>query len=126
MRPPARALLYPSPWRACIGAETRAHTLLAVLTKERKGRIGSSKNGAEDIKKHKWYRGLNWAALYNRTVSRPVLVTPTLTLSSTNPSPSRPTLPPLHRPTLRRPTLHRPTLHAAPCVADGSAVGGPN
>ena len=25
-------------------------------------------NGAEDIKKHKWYRGLNWAALYNKTM----------------------------------------------------------
>jgi len=42
-----------------------------LLTKERKARIGSSKNGAEDIKKHKWYRGLNWAALYNRTMSVP-------------------------------------------------------
>uniref|UniRef100_A0A7S4B5K6 AGC-kinase C-terminal domain-containing protein n=1 Tax=Chrysotila carterae TaxID=13221 RepID=A0A7S4B5K6_CHRCT len=29
-------------------------------------RAGSLKNGAEDIKKHKWYRGLNWAALYNK------------------------------------------------------------
>ena len=27
---------------------------------------GNLKNGAEDIKKHKWYRGLNWAALYNK------------------------------------------------------------
>lgn len=34
-------------------------------------RIGSQKNGAEDIKKHLWYRGLNWAALYNREMSPP-------------------------------------------------------
>jgi len=43
-----------------------------LLTKERAGRIGSSKNGAEDIKKHKWYRGLNWAALYNKQLAPPL------------------------------------------------------
>jgi len=37
-----------------------------LLTKDKTARLGSSKNGAEDIKKHKWYRGLNWAALYNK------------------------------------------------------------
>jgi len=37
-----------------------------LLTADRTKRIGSLKNGAEDIKKHKWYRGLNWAALYNK------------------------------------------------------------
>jgi len=37
-----------------------------LLTADRLKRIGSLKNGAEDIKKHKWYRGLNWAALYNK------------------------------------------------------------
>lgn len=42
---------------------------IAVLTFDRTRRIGASKNGAEDIKKHKWYRGLNWAALYNRQES---------------------------------------------------------
>jgi len=31
-------------------------------------RIGCLKNGAEDIKKHKWFRGLNWAHIYNRTM----------------------------------------------------------
>jgi len=43
-----------------------------LLTKERSKRIGSSKNGAEDIKKHKWYRGLNWAALYNKQMIPPL------------------------------------------------------
>jgi len=37
-----------------------------LLVKNVPHRIGSSKNGAEDIKKHKWFRGLNWAALYNK------------------------------------------------------------
>ena len=37
-----------------------------MLTADRTRRIGNLKNGAEDIKKHKWYRGLNWAALYNK------------------------------------------------------------
>ena len=42
-----------------------------LLVKDRAKRIGSSKNGAEDIKKHKWYRGLNWAALYNKQMAPP-------------------------------------------------------
>jgi len=37
-----------------------------LLTADRTKRIGNLKNGAEDIKKHKWFRGLNWAALYNK------------------------------------------------------------
>ena len=41
--------------------------LVADLTK----RFGCLKNGAEDIKKHKWYRGLNWAALYNKQLEIP-------------------------------------------------------
>jgi protein kinase X len=42
-----------------------------LLVKDRGKRIGSSKHGAEDIKKHKWYRGLNWAALYNKNLAPP-------------------------------------------------------
>jgi len=37
-----------------------------------KKRIGCLKNGAEDIKKHKWFRGLNWAALYNKQMPPPL------------------------------------------------------
>jgi len=43
-----------------------------LLVKERSKRLGNSKNGAEDIKKHKWYRGLNWAALYNKQMPPPL------------------------------------------------------
>ena len=42
-----------------------------LLTKPVKKRIGSGKTGAEDIKKHKWFRGLNWAALYNKQMEPP-------------------------------------------------------
>ena len=42
--------------------------LVADLTK----RFGCLKNGAEDIKKHKWFRGLNWAALYNKHLQPPL------------------------------------------------------
>ena len=41
-----------------------------LLTADRTKRIGNLKGGAEDIKKHKWYRGLNWAALYNKQARR--------------------------------------------------------
>jgi len=40
--------------------------LKRLLTADRLKRIGCLKSGAEDIKKHKWFRGLNWAALYNK------------------------------------------------------------
>lgn len=46
--------------------------LLARLLKaDKNSRIGCLKNGAEDIKKHKWFRGLNWAALYNKQLAPP-------------------------------------------------------
>jgi len=49
--------------------ETHARDLIRkLLTADRTKRIGNLKNGAEDIKKHKWYRGLNWAALYNKNI----------------------------------------------------------
>eukprot|EP00967_Tisochrysis_lutea_P005772 scaffold6845_cov41-Tisochrysis_lutea.AAC.3 len=49
--------------------ETHARDLIRkLLTADRTKRIGNLKNGAEDIKKHKWYRGLNWAALYNKNM----------------------------------------------------------
>jgi len=50
--------------------ETHARDLIRkLLTADRTKRIGNLKNGAEDIKKHKWYRGLNWAALYNKQMT---------------------------------------------------------
>ena len=44
-----------------------------LLTADRTKRIGNLKNGAEDIKKHKWYRGLNWAALYNKQMAATIV-----------------------------------------------------
>jgi len=34
-------------------------------------RLGCFGQGAEDIKKHKWFRGLNWAEVYNKRVEPP-------------------------------------------------------
>mmetsp|Transcript_23159 Transcript_23159/g.68664 ORF Transcript_23159/g.68664 Transcript_23159/m.68664 type:complete len:371 (-) Transcript_23159:54-1166(-) len=49
---------------------TAKELIRKLLTADRTKRIGSTKNGggAEEIKKQKWYRGLNWAALYNKTM----------------------------------------------------------
>jgi serine/threonine protein kinase len=50
--------------------ETHARDLIRkLLTADRTKRIGNLKNGAEDLKKHKWFRGLNWAALYNKQIT---------------------------------------------------------
>ena len=46
---------------------------LPTIRHDRTKRIGCLKNGAEDIKKHKWFRGLNWAALYNKQMLAEVL-----------------------------------------------------
>lgn len=48
--------------------EQHCRDLIKKLLSPKEKRIGSHKSGAEDIKKHKWYRGLNWAALYNKRV----------------------------------------------------------
>ena len=45
--------------------------LRKLLNKDRTRRIG--KGGSEDIKKHKWYRGLNWAALYNKQMAATIV-----------------------------------------------------
>jgi len=50
---------------------TKAGLLVRLMQGERTKRIGCLKNGAEDIKKHKWFRGLNWAALYNKQMVAP-------------------------------------------------------
>ena len=48
--------------------------LTRLLHPDVRKRIGCLKNGAEDIKKHKWFRGLNWAALYNKQMEPPSFV----------------------------------------------------
>jgi len=44
-----------------------------LLTKEISKRIGCLKGLAEDIKKHKWYKGLDWDLLLNRTIQAPFI-----------------------------------------------------
>mmetsp|Transcript_34843 Transcript_34843/g.89469 ORF Transcript_34843/g.89469 Transcript_34843/m.89469 type:complete len:360 (-) Transcript_34843:163-1242(-) len=39
-----------------------------LLTHDRAKRFGCLKNGAEDIQKHKWYKGMDWEALLHRQV----------------------------------------------------------
>mmetsp|Transcript_48532 Transcript_48532/g.128237 ORF Transcript_48532/g.128237 Transcript_48532/m.128237 type:complete len:362 (-) Transcript_48532:46-1131(-) len=39
-----------------------------LLTPDRAKRFGCLKNGADDIQKHKWYKGMDWEALLNRQV----------------------------------------------------------
>uniref|UniRef100_A0A672IK82 cGMP-dependent protein kinase n=1 Tax=Salarias fasciatus TaxID=181472 RepID=A0A672IK82_SALFA len=36
-------------------------------------RLGSRRNGAKDIQKHKWFEGFNWDGLCKRTVTPPVI-----------------------------------------------------
>lgn len=43
-----------------------------LLTSDRNRRIGCLKGGSEDVKKHKWFRGLNWAALFNKQLEAPI------------------------------------------------------
>jgi len=42
-----------------------------LLNADLEKRLGCKAQGAEDIKKHKWFRGLNWAALYNKQMPPP-------------------------------------------------------
>lgn len=37
-----------------------------VLQGDTSSRFGNLKNGAEDIKKHKWFTGTNWITLYEQ------------------------------------------------------------
>jgi serine/threonine protein kinase len=39
-----------------------------LLTSDRSKRLGNLKGGADDIKKHKWFRGVDWQGLLNKTV----------------------------------------------------------
>lgn len=45
-----------------------------LLTADRTKRLGNMKNGAEDIKNHRWFRGVDWDALYYRQVPPPIPV----------------------------------------------------
>eukprot|EP00929_Paragymnodinium_shiwhaense_P092832 TRINITY_DN5284_c0_g1_i2.p1 TRINITY_DN5284_c0_g1~~TRINITY_DN5284_c0_g1_i2.p1 ORF type:complete len:360 (+),score=88.43 TRINITY_DN5284_c0_g1_i2:184-1263(+) len=52
--------------------DVRAKDLIKrLLTHDRAKRYGCLKNGAEDIKKHKWYKGMEWEQLIHRQVPPP-------------------------------------------------------
>jgi len=42
-----------------------------LLVRETGKRLGCLKAGAEDLKKHKWYKGMDWDLLLNRTIHPP-------------------------------------------------------
>jgi len=44
-----------------------------LLTADLTKRYGCLKGGAEDIKKHKWFSGLDWQALFNRQATAPII-----------------------------------------------------
>lgn len=44
-----------------------------LLTPDRAKRFGCLKAGAEDIKKHKWYKGFDWTALEQRQITPPMI-----------------------------------------------------
>mmetsp|Transcript_33887 Transcript_33887/g.91727 ORF Transcript_33887/g.91727 Transcript_33887/m.91727 type:complete len:365 (-) Transcript_33887:131-1225(-) len=44
-----------------------------LLVKESGKRLGCLKAGAEDLKKHKWYKGMDWDLLLNRTIPPPFI-----------------------------------------------------
>merc|ERR1712166_1608166 len=54
--------------------ETHARDLVKkLLSADRTKRIGNLKNGAEDIKKHKWFKGFDWSALLNYSYTSPIV-----------------------------------------------------
>ncbi|KAL3282496.1 hypothetical protein HHI36_005678, partial [Cryptolaemus montrouzieri] len=44
-----------------------------LLVQDRTKRLGSMKSGADDIKRHRWYKGLNWHDVTNRKLEPPIL-----------------------------------------------------
>jgi len=44
-----------------------------LLTADRTRRLGNLKNGVEDIKHHKWFKGVDWVTLTDRTQPAPII-----------------------------------------------------
>nr|KAJ3421984.1 hypothetical protein HK105_001609 [Polyrhizophydium stewartii] len=44
-----------------------------LLTPDRSRRLGNLKDGADDIKDHKWFQGVDWQALLNRQIRAPIV-----------------------------------------------------
>ncbi|ORX61952.1 Pkinase-domain-containing protein [Hesseltinella vesiculosa] len=47
--------------------------LKRLLVGDRTKRLGNLKAGAEDIKRHKWFRGVDWIGLLDKTVRAPIV-----------------------------------------------------
>lgn len=44
-----------------------------LLQPDRSKRVGNLKNGADDVKKHKWFKGLDWDALIRKHTAAPIV-----------------------------------------------------
>ena len=42
-----------------------------LLTADRAKRLGNLKGGGDDVRKHKWFRGLDFTGLFNKTLTAP-------------------------------------------------------
>ena len=52
--------------------ETHARDMVRkLLTADRTKRLGNLKDGGNDVRKHKWFRGLDFVALFNKTLEAP-------------------------------------------------------
>ncbi|KAK2177647.1 hypothetical protein NP493_587g01013 [Ridgeia piscesae] len=54
-------------------ASTCRDLVKKLLVQDRTKRLGNMKNGAEDIKRHKWFKPLNWEAVYNKKLQPPIV-----------------------------------------------------
>ncbi|XP_075159503.1 protein kinase, cAMP-dependent, catalytic subunit 3 [Haematobia irritans] len=44
-----------------------------LLTNDRTKRLGNMKNGADDVKRHRWFKELNWDDVYNKKLKAPII-----------------------------------------------------
>jgi serine/threonine protein kinase len=43
-----------------------------LLTADRTKRLGNLRGGSEDVKRHKWFRGVDWQSLFERRTTAPI------------------------------------------------------
>lgn len=44
-----------------------------LLVQDRTKRLGNMKNGAEDVKRHRWFKGMEWQDVYTRKLKPPII-----------------------------------------------------
>lgn len=52
-------------------SENAKDLLTRLLVKDPNKRLGSGKDGVEDIKNHPWFAGISWDDIYNKTQKPP-------------------------------------------------------